>query len=266
MADVAQAVINLLLLAVVVRISLGVPMRSQILLVLRSTGVAYVGYGVIALIMVVLWRPADLGPAAAVIVLAPLVVAQWAYRQHAEELRGQERALDVLVAAVEAKAPRLAGHSARVAELSGRMAEHLGLSPQQVADTRVAGMLHDVGQTSLPTPLVRTLDLTDPAPRGTTPRRGAAILGDLEFLRGALDPIRRHQGGVAVASGLSLPARIVGIADVYDLLTQVGAADGGLHAPSQARDILATRAKDDPTIVRALDAALARRPEAVARP
>ncbi|MBT9254135.1 HD domain-containing protein [Phycicoccus sp. MAQZ13P-2] len=257
-ADVAQAVVNLVALAAVVRISTGIPMRHQMLLVLRGTGLAYVGYGVIALTMVVLWRPADLGPTAAVIVLAPLVVAQWAYRQHAEELRGQQRALEVLVAAVEAKAPRLAGHSARVAELSGRMAEQLGLSPQQVADTRVAGMLHDVGQTSLPTPLVRALDLTDPAASRDYPARSAAILGDLDFLRGAIDPILRHQEGMSVGSGTSLPARIVGLADAYDLLTQVGDALGRVHAPTRAEALLAERAGNDPAIARALHVALTR--------
>ncbi|GGL30475.1 HD domain-containing protein [Phycicoccus endophyticus] len=259
-ADITQAAVNLVTLAGVLRVAQGVPMRHQILLILRGTGLAYVGYGVIAFIMVILWSPAGLGPMAAVIVLAPLVVAQWAYRQHAEELRGQERALEVLVSALEAKAPRLAGHSARVAELSERMAEHLGLGPQQVADTRMAGMLHDIGQTSLPTRLVRGLDLLDPEGCREYARSGATLLGDLTILRGALEPIRRHRddGDVDGEGAASLPARIVGLADAYDLLTQVGSPDGPLHAPSQARDLLAARVVDDPALVRALDHALAR--------
>ena len=267
-ADVAQAVVNLLALAGVVRVAQGVPMRHQMLSVLRGTGVAYLGYGVIALILVVLWKPAGLGPVATVMVLAPLFVAQWAYRQHAEELRGQQRALEVLVAAVEAKAPHLAGHSARVAELSEHMAEHLGLTPRQVADTRVAGMLHDVGQTSLPTTLVRHLDLTDPDPDAGDDyaERGALILGDLGFLRGALDPIRRHRSALAGGPASPLPARIVALADTYDLLTQVGTPSGPLYAPAHARDVLAARAAADPALVRALDHALARRSEAVPQP
>ncbi len=262
-ADLAQAVVNLLALAGVVRVAEGVPMRHQVLSVLRGTGLAYIGYGVIALILVVLWEPAGLGPAATVIVLAPLFVAQWAYRQHAEELRGQQRALEVLVAAVEAKAPHLAGHSARVAELSEHMAEHLGLAPRQVADTRVAGMLHDVGQTSLPTSLVRHLDLTAPDSGEDYAERGAQILGDLGFLHGALDPIRRHRTALAGGPASPLPARIVALADTYDLLTRVGTPEGPLYAPAHARDILAARAAADPALVRALDHALARRSEAV---
>ena len=173
----------------------------------------------------------------------------------AEEQRGRQHALDVLVAAVEAKAPHLAGHSARVAELSARMAEHLGLGPQQVADTRIAGMLHDVGQTSLPTPLVRRLDLTDPRSAADYSARGARILGGLEFLEGALEPITRHHEALALGEGLSLEARIVGIADAYDVLTRVGPPDGPLYAPQDARDVVAAAAGDD-ALVRALDHAL----------
>ena len=95
--------------------------------------------------MVVLWGPAGLGWASVFLILPPLLVAQWAYGQYSEEVKGHERALDVLVAAVEAKAPHLVGHSGRVAELSASMAEHLGLRAQLVADVRVAGMLHDLG-------------------------------------------------------------------------------------------------------------------------
>ncbi|WP_404349600.1 HD domain-containing protein [Phycicoccus jejuensis] len=263
-ADLAQAVTNLLAVVGVMRVAEGVPMRPQALAVARGTGLAHIGYTAIALIMVVLWKPADLGPAAAVIALAPLVVAQWAYRQHAEELTGQQRALEVLVAALEAKAPRLAGHSARVAELSAHMAEHLGLGPQQVAETRVAGMLHDLGQTSLPTRTARSIDLTDEAAVLDYPARGAEILHDLSFLDGALDPIRRHREALGTDRQLSLPARIVGVADSFDLLTSVGPPDGHLLAPTQARELLARRTADG-EILRALDHALMRSGQSVRR-
>ena len=152
----------------------------------RSTGPAYLGYGVIAFLMVVLWEPAGLGPSSVVLVLAPLFVARWAYAQYAEEAKGHEQTLDVLVASVEAKAPHLAGHSARVADLSAHMAEHLGLRGQAVADIRVAGMLHDLGLTTLPTGLVR----------GVGVGLGAGALEDY--------PAR----GVEAAAGHQLPVRV----------------------------------------------------------
>ncbi len=144
-ADVVQFAVNLVLLALVVRLAAGVSMRTQMGQIISSSGSAQIGYGIIAFIMVVLWGPARLGSASVFLILPPLLAAQWAYRQYAEERKGHDRALHVLVAAVEAKAPHLTGHSTRVAELSASMAEHLGLRAQTVADARVAGMLHDLG-------------------------------------------------------------------------------------------------------------------------
>ncbi len=168
-------------------------MRNQMLRLLGSTGPAYLGYGAIAFLLVVLWQPARVGPASVALVLPPLLVARWAYLQYAEEFKGHERALHVLVAAVEAKAPHLTGHSERVADLSARMAEHLGLRGQVVADTRVAGMLHDLGQTTLPTPLVRGGEGTGGDLVRSYPARGAELLRDLSFLSGSLDAISRHR-------------------------------------------------------------------------
>ncbi|QIM20270.1 HD domain-containing protein [Phycicoccus sp. HDW14] len=259
-ASVVQLAVNLVLVAGVVRVSHGVPMRLQMASMLQGTGLAYLGFSLIAIPLVVLWKPAGLGPEAVIIVLAPLLVAQWAYRQHAEELEGQQRALEVLVAAVEAKAPHLAGHSSRVAELSARMAEHLGLSPQFVADTRMAGMLHDVGQTSLSTRVVRDLDLTDPSGgQDGYPEAGVALLDDLTFLRGALDPIRWHREALGSVQS-SLPSRIVALADRYDLLTTVGSPGGTVQASALARDLVAAEVvgADAAVLVRALDEALAR--------
>ena len=147
-------------------------MRTQMGRILGSSGSAHLGYGVIAFIMVVLWGPAGLGSASVFLILPPLLVAQWAYQQYAEEIKGHERALHVLVAAVEAKAPHLVGHSTRVAELSASMAEHLGLRAQVVADARVAGMLHDLG-------------LTTPARPAWSAAPGSSVARGLRRLPGA---------------------------------------------------------------------------------
>ena len=261
-ADVVQVVVNLLLLAGIVRLTEGVPMRVQIVRLARTTSPAYLGYGIVAFLLVVLWQPADLGPAAAVLVLAPLLVARWAYGQYAEEVGAQERALHVLVAAVEAKAPHLAGHSARVAELSASMAEHLGLRQQAVADTRLAGMLHDLGQTTLPTAVVRGLDGGQDGVLRTYPERGASLLRELSFLSGALGPIADHRAALDPASGPAtedLPARIVGVADEFDLLTEVGTPDGDLVGRGEALAWLHDSGIADDELIRALESALARR-------
>jgi hypothetical protein len=239
-ADLVQVAVNLVLLAGVIRVSGGGSMRSQMLRLLGSTGPAYLGYGAIAFLLVVLWQPAGVGPASVALVLPPLLVARWAYLQYAEEFKGHARALQVLVAAVEAKAPHLVGHSERVAGLSERMAEHLGLRGQVVDDTRVAGMLHDLGQTTLPTALVRGGEGSGGDLVRTYPARGAEVLRDLSFLSGSLAAISRHRE-VALADSadpIDLPARIVGLADEFDLLTEVGTPDGAVLSPEEALDRL----------------------------
>jgi hypothetical protein len=260
-ADLVQEVVNLGLFAGIVRMTDGVPMRAQIGRLVAGTGAAYLGYGVVAFLLVVLWQPAGVGPGAAVLVLAPLLVARWAYRQYGEEAAAQQRALHVLVAAVEVKAPHLAGHSARVAELGVAMAEHLGLRPQSVEDTRLAGTLHDVGQTTLPTSVVRGLGDVPGSDLDSYPERGAALLRELSFLSGALEPIARHRsslGGGGPGAAADLPSRIVGVADEFDLLTEVGSPDGRVSSRAEAL----ARLRDDGVdteLLAALESALARR-------
>jgi HD domain len=261
-ADIAQALLNLVLIAGVVRLSQGVPMRTQMGRLLGTSGPAYLGYGAIAFILVVLWEPAGLGPASVVLVLPPLIVAQWAYRQYAEEVKGHERALQVLVAAVEAKAPHLSGHSARVAELCAHMAEHLGLRPQAVADIRTGGMLHDLGLTTLPTALVRGSAVGADGPLRDYPTRGAHLLQDLSFLSGSVDAITHHR--VAVTPGadidaLGMPSLVVGLADEYDLLTEVGTPDGAVLSRDEALARLRTTPAGREDLVRTLEQALSRR-------
>ncbi len=259
-ADVVQLVVNLVLLAVVVRLQSGMPMRAQVGRLLSTSVPAYLGYGIIAFILVVLWEPAGLGSASVFLILPPLVVAQWAYRQYAEEVKGHERALHVLVAAVEAKAPHLMGHSIRVADLSAGMAEQLGLRGQAVADARVAGMLHDLGLTTLPTGLVRGTGVGDAGMR-TYPSRGVRLLQGLSFLSGALDAIAHHREAVLPGSRaeLSIAALVVGLADEFDLLTEVGTVDGVVLSADEAVDQLRATPAGREDLLRALDQALSRR-------
>jgi HD domain len=240
-ADLVQVAVNLVLLVGVIRLSSGGgSMRVRAWQLMRSTGPSYLGYGIVAFLMVVLWEPAGLGPASVVLVLAPLFVARWAYAQFAEEAKAHEQALDVLVAAVEAKAPHLAGHSVRVAELSGSMAEHLGLRPHAIADTRTAALLHDLGQTTLPTGLVRGVRLGAGGLLDTYPERGTEVLRGISFLAGSLDAVARHREALRHPAGSGTPdaALIVGAADEFDLLTEVGTPGGDVLDTDEAMERL----------------------------
>ncbi|HSF98199.1 MAG TPA: HD domain-containing phosphohydrolase [Ornithinibacter sp.] len=262
LADLAQAMVNLLLISAVVRLSQGVPMLTQTWRLLVTTGPAHLGYGVIAFILVVLWEPVGLGPASVLLVLPPLLVARWAFAQYTEEVKGHERALEVLVAAVESKAPHLSGHSARVAQLSVHMAESLGLRPAVVADIRAAGMLHDLGLTSLPTAVVRGELVGVSTALRDYPERGARLLQDVSFLAGSVDAITHHREAATAGvegAALGLPALVVGLADEYDLLTEVGSPDGGVLGHDEAMEVLSTLPAGRQDLLRTLEHALARR-------
>ena len=229
-ADVAQCVANALLLAGIQNIVSAMPLRTQVWRLLATTGPAYIGYGVIGFLFVVLWIPARVGWFSAILVLAPLFVARWAFAQYGDELQAHERTLRALVTAVETKEPHNAGHSERVAQLSEWMAEAMGLGHKEIEDIRTAGMLHDVGKVALPTRLLGARqahthdDLVTIASHALA---GVELVKDVDFLSGSVDGIAHHHerfDGLGYPDGLAgaaipLAARIVAVADAFECLT-----------------------------------------------
>lgn len=274
-ADVAQCVLNAVLLAGVMRASAGIPMRMQVVKLLSGTGLAYIGYGVIGFLFVVLWIPAQVGWFSAVLVLAPLFVARWAFVQYGDELRAHERTLRALVTAVETKEPHNLGHSERVAQLSEWIAEVLGLGHKEIQDVRTAGMLHDVGKVTVPMRVLRSRqahsddDLVLVAEHAGA---GVAMVRDIDFLAGSLDGIAHHHerfDGLGYPAGLRgeaipLIARIVAVADAFDALTTQRPYRSA-HSVAEATTVLHERAGThfDPAVCDALDKALARHEWAV---
>jgi HD-GYP domain-containing protein (c-di-GMP phosphodiesterase class II) len=252
------------------RAASGVPVRSQIGKLLNTTGLAYIGYGVIGFLFVVLWVPAEVGPFSAVLVLAPLFVARWAFIQYGDEQRSHERTLDALVAAVEVKDPPCTGHSARVAQLCEWMAEAMVLGHREVQEIRTAGMLHDLGKLGVSSRVLRPRhERTDDeqVAMATHTLLSVDMLGDIEFVKGSLEGIAHHHerfDGLGYPSGLAghdipLAARIVAVADAFDALTTERPYRPALE-PAEALEEVGRRAGThlDPAAVSALRRALAR--------
>ncbi|KGN39616.1 HD-GYP domain-containing protein [Knoellia subterranea] len=209
-ADLVLLVTNAVLVAIVIRLSAGVPVRLQVVDMLTSSGLTQFAYGIIAFLVVVMWLPGQLGAVSVLVALAPLAGARWALLQYGDERAARERALGALVTAIETREPALEGHSERVSVLAARMAQDLGLGPMVVADVRTAGLLHDLGRVAV-APRQR-----DEAPGAFAPR-GAAMLQGLPFLAGATAVM---EGALRVGSGdeVSIASEIVRAADEYDLL------------------------------------------------
>jgi putative nucleotidyltransferase with HDIG domain len=269
-ADVVQCLLNAALIALVLRITTGTPFRTQVAKLLGTTGMAYIGYGIIGFLFVVLWIPARVGWFSAILVLAPLFVARWAFAQYGDELRAHERTLRALVTAVEIKEPQNQGHSERVAQLSEWLAESLGLGHKEIQDIRTAGMLHDIGKVSVPTPLLRgRRKLTDDelVILADHARAGVELVDDIDFVAGSLDGIAHHHeryDGRGYPAGLAgeripLAARVVAVADAFDALTSRRSYRAA-HPVEDAVRLVRERAGThlDPDVVEALDRVVAR--------
>ncbi len=244
--------------------------RPALVRMLTTTGPAYVTYGVFGFLLVLLWLPAGVGWFSAVLILAPLLVAQWAYAQYGDEERAHQRTLRALVTAVETKDPRSAGHSDRVARLSAWTAEALGLGPREIGDARSAGMLHDLGLLAVPTRVLRSARPEDPAEVAEItvhPLAGVRMLEGIQFLRRSLPAIRSHHerlDGLGYPDGLAggaipVAARVLAAADAFDALTSGRTARVAL-GPDAALEVLRGRAGThlDPAVVEALARAVQR--------
>ena len=269
-ADLAQCLTNAVALALILHVASGVPMRMQIWKLLSTTGAAYVGYSVIGFLFVVLWIPGRVGWFSAVLVLAPLFVAQWAFVQYGEEFRAHERTLRALVTAVETKEPDNVGHSERVGRLSEWLAEAIGLGHKEIQEIRMAGMLHDVGKVGVPIRLLHPRrELTDAelVLMADHAVGGVDLVQGIDFLGASVDGVAHHHeryDGLGYPSGLAgsaipLVARIVAVADVFDGLTTQRAYRPA-YAADQAFELVRERAgtQFDPEVVEALARVLAR--------
>ena len=137
---------------------------------------------------------------------------------------------ETLINAMEAKDLYLRGHSQRVAELAGQLAEEIGLDEATCEDLRVAGRLHDVGKIG-----IREAILNKPS-RLTSEefehvkrhvQIGLDILAPLFHIKQPLKYVEHHHerwDGAGYPQGLAgeeipMGARILCAADTFDALT-----------------------------------------------
>ncbi len=142
------------------------------------------------------------------------------------------RAIETLVATVEAKDIYTYGHSARVSNLAHQMAGAMGLDEAAQEQIKVAGLLHDVGKIGIPEAILNKAGkLTDDEWEyiRSHPAIGEGIIRQLGSRR--LDDVRRivrhhHEklDGRGYPDGLTgdaipLGARVLAVADAYDAMT-----------------------------------------------
>jgi putative two-component system response regulator len=151
-------------------------------------------------------------------------------KQYTDELENAEAVLFSLAHSIEARDPYTHGHCERLAEMSARMGERLGVPEEQIKALRRAGVVHDIGKVAVPDAILLkpgplTADETKVMQKH--PVIGERICAPLKTFRLVLPIIRHHHekhNGTGYPDGLSgegipLTARILQLSDVYDALT-----------------------------------------------
>jgi len=160
----------------------------------------------------------------------PLMVARYSFKLFADTKRMHMELLRALTAAVDAKDPYTRGHSARVAQLSLWIAEHLNLSEKRKEILEYAAILHDVGKIGVADAILAKkgrLSEEEYQVIREHPVIGHRIVGGVNFLKEVAEIILAHHercdgGGYPngkMAPEIPLEAKIVAVADVFDALT-----------------------------------------------
>ena len=164
------------------------------------------------------------------LLVLPFWMARRTFRVYVELTEAYTSTVRSLVTAIEAKDPYTRGHSERVAEYAHRLAGHLGLPKSEVDLIERAALLHDVGKIgisldTLVSPEKLTIDEVNAVRQH--PALGSDLVADVEFLGDIVDIVRHHHercDGAGYPDGLvgeriSVPARILAVADAYDAMT-----------------------------------------------
>jgi diguanylate cyclase (GGDEF)-like protein/putative nucleotidyltransferase with HDIG domain len=139
------------------------------------------------------------------------------------------RAAASLASAVDSRDAYTGSHSERVANFASEIASQLGLPPEEVELTRLAGSLHDLGKLAIPEEILRKPARLSDAERLVLERHPQIGYRMLESL--GVDPIadwvlHHHErwDGHGYPDGLAgeripLGARIIFVADAFDAMT-----------------------------------------------
>jgi len=144
--------------------------------------------------------------------------------------RGYVETIAALAVAVEERDAYTSGHLERVAEFSVRIAEMMKVDPKTIQTLRDAAFLHDVGKIAIEDSILLKPGKLTPEERKimeTHAEKGEKIIAPLRTFKDLREIVRHHQewyDGSGYPDGvkgdqISLSARILTVADVYDALT-----------------------------------------------
>jgi putative nucleotidyltransferase with HDIG domain len=160
-------------------------------------------------------------------------------RVHAEsELKKKKQSLEktlwntigALSSIAELRDPYTAGHQKRVTQLARAIAQKIGLDERRKTVVAIAASVHDIGKVRVPNELLsKPIDLDDLeyAILKRHPEDGYNIMRELQLPVGVAEAVFQHHervngGGYPrglKGEGISLEARIIGVADVAEAMS-----------------------------------------------
>jgi response regulator RpfG family c-di-GMP phosphodiesterase len=161
-------------------------------------------------------------------------------RAHERLDRNYLHSITALSNLIEMRGGATAGHSRRVAELSRRLAQVLGLPADEVQDVFVAGLLHDIGEVGLSDEVLACpVARMSPAEKAQYERHAALgeqallALQDMHRIAALVRAHHERHDGQGFPEGLSgaqipLGARILAVVDTFDDLQRGHLSRGGL--------------------------------------
>ena len=164
-----------------------------------------------------------------------LALANRNLKMRTSDLAERQRSLFVamtksLVSALEAKDEYTRAHSARVTEISLKIAENMGLNERERKDLEVATILHDIGKIAVPEKILHKKEALTKKEIHIIqqhPIHGEKILKPVIELNKVAKVIRHHHeryDGKGYPDGLKsleipIGSRIMAVADTYDAIT-----------------------------------------------
>jgi putative nucleotidyltransferase with HDIG domain len=151
-------------------------------------------------------------------------------RSNMDLTQAYDTTLEGWSAALDLRDKETEGHTERVTEMTVRLAEKMGVNPQELLQIRRGALLHDIGKMGIPDRILLKPDNLTDEEWGIMimhPTYAFQLLKPIAYLRPALDiPYCHHEkwDGTGYPRGLKgeeipLAARLFSIVDVYDALT-----------------------------------------------
>jgi HD-GYP domain-containing protein (c-di-GMP phosphodiesterase class II) len=224
-------IINAALLASVLLLTEATPVSTTLRGLAPQMVPAYLGYGLGAYLLVLMWDTVGLGVVAVLLLLPSLLVAQWGLLQHAREHELSEVMLRGLVEALDIRSPGARADSELGARVATAVAQHLHLRVRDVEAVTAAARLHDIGMLALDGDRLDTVLAGDGHEHQALMRHpvvGADLLREVQPLRAALPAVLAHHelwdgsGYPSGSAGTDIPlgARVVTLADAWVSLVQ----------------------------------------------